>query len=79
MIELASSNIQHWFLVPLSAERSIQTEALEDKFGNSQETTVCTSMANAIEQVLALKEIHRIVIFGSFYTVADASVLLKEI
>ena len=79
MIELASSHIKHWFLVPLSAERSIQTEALEDKFGNSQETTVCTSMANAIEQALTLKEIHRIVIFGSFYTVADASVLLKEI
>jgi len=79
MIELASSNIKHWFLVPLSAERSVQMEALEDKFGDSQETTVCTSMAGAIEQALALKEIQRIVIFGSFYTVADASVILKEI
>ncbi len=79
MIELASSNIKHWFLVPLSAERSIQMEALEDKFDDSQETTVCTSMARAIEQALALKEIQRIVIFGSFYTVADASVILKEI
>jgi len=79
MIELASSNIKHWFLVPLSAERSIQIEALEDKFDDSQETTVCTSMASAIEQALALKEIQRIVIFGSFYTVADASVILKEI
>jgi dihydrofolate synthase/folylpolyglutamate synthase len=36
-------------------------------------------MASAIEQALALKEIQRIVIFGSFYTVADASVILKEI
>jgi len=79
MIELASSNIKHWFLVPLSAERSIQIEALEDKFDDSQETTVCVSMASAIEQALALKEIQRIVIFGSFYTVADASVILKEI
>ena len=79
MIELASSNIKHWFLVPLSAERSIQIEALDDKFDDSQETTVCTSMASAIEQALALKEIQRIVIFGSFYTVADASVILKEI
>ena len=79
MIELASSNIKHWFLVPLSAERSVQIEALEDKFGDSQETTVCTSMASAIEQALALKEIQRVVIFGSFYTVADASVILKEI
>ena len=79
MIGLASSNIRHWFLVPLSAERSVQIEALEDKFGDSQETTVCTSMASAIEQALALKEIQRVVIFGSFYTVADASVILKEI
>ena len=79
MIELASSNIKHWFLVPLSAERSIQMETLEDKFSDSQETTVCASMASAIEQALALKEIQRIVIFGSFYTVADASVILKEI
>jgi len=79
MIELASSNIKHWFLVPLSAERSIQMETLEDKFNDSQKTTVCVSMASAIEQALAMKEIQRIVIFGSFYTVADASVILKEI
>jgi len=79
IIELASSNIKHWFLVPLSAERSIQIEALEDKFDNSQETTVCVSMASAIELALAMKEMQRIVIFGSFYTVADASVILKEI
>ena len=79
MIGLASPNVRHWFLVPLSAERSVQMEVLEDKFGDSQETTVCASMASAIEQALALKEIQRIVIFGSFYTVADASVILKEI
>ena len=79
MIGLASSNIRHWFLVPLSAERSVQIEALEDKFGDSHETTVCASMASAIEKALALKEIQRVVIFGSFYTVADASVILKEI
>ena len=79
MIELASSNIKHWFLVPLSAERSIQIEVLEDKFDDPQETTVCVSMASAIELALAMKEMQRIVIFGSFYTVADASVILKEI
>jgi len=79
MIELASSNIKHWFLVPLLAERSIQMETLENKFSDSQETTVCASMASAIKQALALKKIQRIVIFGSFYTVADASVILKDI
>jgi len=79
MIELASSNIKHWFLVPITAERSIQMEILKDKFGDSQETTVCTSMASAIEKAITLKEIQRVVIFGSFYTVADASVIIKEI
>ena len=79
MIELASSNIKHWFLVPITAERSIQMEILKDKFGDSQEITVCTSMASAIEQALTLKEIQRVVIFGSFYTVADASVIIKKI
>ena len=79
MISLAEVHIKHWFLVPLSATRSIQMETLKDKFGDSQETTVCASMASAIELALALKEIRRVVIFGSFYTVADASVILKEI
>jgi len=79
MISLAAVHIKHWFLVPLSAERSIQIEVLEDKFGDSQETTVCSNMTSAIEQALALKEIQRVVVFGSFYTVADASVILKEI
>jgi len=78
MIELASSNIKHWFLVPLSVERSIQMETLEDKFDDSQETTVCDSVPSAIVQALALKEIQRVVIFGSFYTVGAASVILKE-
>ena len=79
MISLAAVHIKQWFLVPLSAERSIKMAVLKDKFGDSQKTTVCPSMASAIEQTLALKEIRRIVIFGSFYTVADASVSLKEI
>ena len=79
MISLAAVHIKHWFLVPLSSERSIQIETLEGKFGDSQKTTVCTSMASAIEQALALNEIQRVVVFGSFYTVADASVILKEI
>jgi len=79
MIELASYNIKHWFLVPLSAARSIHIRDLEDKFADSQETTVCASMARAIEQALTMKEIQRVVVFGSFYTVADASVILKEI
>jgi len=78
MIGLASDTIKHWFLVPLSAERAIQMEALENKFSKSQVTTVCLNMDNAIEKALALINIKRIVIFGSFYTIADAAKFLKE-
>ena len=79
MISLAADHIKQWFLVPLSTERSIQIDALKNKFSFLQETKVCESMVSAIEQALAMKEIQRIVVFGSFYTVADASVILKEI
>ena len=78
MIGLASDTIKHWFLVPLSAERAIQMESLENKFSKSQVTTVCLNMDNAIEKALALINIKRIVIFGSFYTIADAAKFLKE-
>jgi len=78
MIGFASDIIKHWFLVPLSAERAIQMETLENKFSKSQVTTVCLNMDNAIEKALALINIKRIVIFGSFYTIADAAKFLKE-
>jgi len=78
MIGLASDTIKHWFLVPISAERAIQMETLENKFSKSQVTTVCLNMDNAIEKALALINIKRIVIFGSFYTIADAAKFLKE-
>lgn len=78
MIGLASDTIKHWFLVPISAERAIQMESLENKFSKSQVTTVCLNMDNAIEKALELININRIVIFGSFYTIADAAKFLKE-
>lgn len=76
MIKLSSNSIKQWFLVPLSSERSIQLDALNDKFADSQTTTVCANMDSAINETLGLKNIKRIVIFGSFYTIADASKIL---
>ena len=77
MIKLSSNSIKQWFLVPLSSERSIQLDALNDKFADSQTTTVCANMDSAINETLGLKNIKRIVIFGSFYTIADASEILN--
>ncbi len=78
MIELASGSIKHWFLVPIKAERSIELKALKDKFGNSESTTICLNMSDAIKQSLELEGIDRVVIFGSFYTIADASKIIKK-
>ncbi len=78
MIELASGSIKHWFLVPIKAERSIELKALRDKFGNSESTTICLNMIDAIDQSLRLEGIDRVVIFGSFYIIADASEIIKK-
>ncbi len=78
MIELASGSITHWFLVPIKAERSIELKALKDKFGNSESTTICLNMSDAIDQSLKLEGVDRVVIFGSFYTIADASEMIKK-
>ena len=78
MIALASRSVKHWFLVPIKAERSIELNALKDKFANSESTTVCLNMSNAIELSLKLEEVDRVIIFGSFYTIADAYKIIKK-
>ena len=78
MIELASGTIKHWFLVPISAERSIDLESLKNKFDEPESTTICLNMNSAISQSLELNEIKRIVIFGSFYTITDAFKIIKK-
>ncbi len=78
MIQLASSAIKHWFLVPISSERSIKVESLKNKFDKPESTTICLDMKSAITQSLELNSVKRIVIFGSFYTIADASKIIKN-
>ena len=79
MIELASKAIKHWYLVPLSSERAIESEVLKKKFSSSDSTTICQDMESAIHGSLALREVERIVIFGSFYTIADASIIINKL
>ena len=79
MVNLASESIQHWFLVPLSSERAIESRELKNKFSKPNLTSICDDMNNAIKQSLALKDIERVVIFGSFYTTADANLIIDQI
>ena len=78
MIKLASKTIKHWFLVPISSERALQTDDLKNIFNNSQASTVCSDMKSAINKALLHNNSSRVVVFGSFYTVADAMVILQD-
>jgi len=78
MISLAKDSFTQWFLVPLNVERAIQIELLHGKFDASLTTTVCQNMNSAIDSALALVDAERIVIFGSFHTITDATLILRE-
>jgi len=78
MIELAKAAFDHWFLVPLDADRAIQIDLLHAKFDNSVNTTVCPDMESAIKNSLNLGDVQRIVIFGSFHTITDAALILQS-
>ena len=78
MVRLASESIRHWYLVPLSSDRAITSTELKKKFSDPDSTTVCSDMNSAIEMSLALRDVERVVIFGSFYTIADATLIVDQ-
>jgi len=78
MVNLASDTIKHWYLVPLYSERAIESTELKKKFSEPNSTTICEDMNSAIKKSLVLKNVERVVIFGSFYTIADAALILDK-
>ena len=78
MVNLASDTIKHWYLVPLSSERAIESTELKKKISKPNSTTICEDMDSAIQKSLELKNAERVVIFGSFYTIADATLIVDK-
>jgi len=78
MVNVASESIKHWYLVPLSSDRAIESTELKKKFSEPSSTTICEDMYSAIEMSLALSNAERVVIFGSFYTIADATLIVDQ-
>ncbi|CAB9541449.1 Dihydrofolate synthase (EC @ Folylpolyglutamate synthase (EC [Bathymodiolus brooksi thiotrophic gill symbiont] len=76
MISTIAPLIDEWLLVPLKVNRAIAIQDLSKKFGLSDKIRICDDMSSAIHQALNGKHIQRIVIFGSFYIVADALKIL---
>lgn len=78
MINAIEVCIDEWLIVPLSVSRAINTHDLVEKFSLSSKITACEDMAFAIHYALNTQHCKRIVIFGSFHTVADAMKILDK-
>jgi dihydrofolate synthase/folylpolyglutamate synthase len=76
MINTIAPLIDEWLLVPLKVNRAIAIQDLSKKFDLSDKISVCDDMLSATHQAFNRKHIQRIVIFGSFYIVADALKIL---
>ena len=78
MINAIESCIDEWLIVPLSVNRAIKIQDLVEKFSLSSKITTCKDMESAIHQALNTQQYQRVVIFGSFHTVADAMKILDK-
>jgi dihydrofolate synthase / folylpolyglutamate synthase len=76
VIDAVQPHIDHWFVAGIDAPRGAGAELLEEqlaKAGIARVVTRCASVAAACEQACDLAtEDDRILVFGSFYTVAAA-------
>lgn len=77
MIGSIESCIDEWLIVPLTVNRAISTQDLVEKFSLSSKITICKDMASALHQALNTQQ-QRVVVFGSFHTVADAMKILDK-
>ena len=78
MINAIEFCIDEWLIVPLSVNRAIRIQDLVEKFSLSSKITTCKGMESAIHQALNTQQYQRVVIFGSFHTVADAMKILDK-
>ncbi|NYT52757.1 MAG: bifunctional folylpolyglutamate synthase/dihydrofolate synthase [Candidatus Vesicomyosocius endoextente] len=76
MISKISIIINQWLLVPLNVSRAISMQTLSNQFGLDHNIQICNDMQDAINHVINDKQYQRIVIFGSFYVVANALKIL---
>ncbi|KAA0446601.1 MAG: bifunctional folylpolyglutamate synthase/dihydrofolate synthase, partial [Candidatus Thioglobus sp.] len=70
--------IDEWLLLPIESQRAISMPDLSKKFGLSAKIKICENMPVALHQALHNSQVQRIVIFGSFYVVADALKVVKS-
>ena len=79
MLKSINSQIDKWLLVPLNTSRAIDMKRLSKLFALEDKIEINTTMDQALANAINDKELKRIVVFGSFYTVADAKKTLDKL
>jgi len=77
IIHAMAPQIDQWLLVPLDVHRAASMDFLIKQFSTRDTIHVCNNMDAAINQALQQHTCQRIVVFGSFYIVADALKTLR--
>jgi dihydrofolate synthase/folylpolyglutamate synthase len=78
MIEIISPKISKWLIIPIDESRGLTTEELSKFFPENIQPVAFQSMSEAIQESFSLQD-KKILIFGSFYTVASAMKELNNI
>ena len=79
MLEIVKDQFDEWYIAPLDVLRGMTAEALQVKLEaqNIENIQTFTSVREGVRAALAgAGENDRIVVFGSFHTVADVMVAL---
>ena len=79
MIDAISAQIDLWLLIPLEVERGLTKKQLTDYFDCHSNVNICKNAQMAFKTALENKNAKRIVVFGSFHTVALVSEILNKL
>jgi len=78
MIDIINPKISKWLIIPIDESRGLTTEELSKFFPENVQPVTFQSMSEAIQESFSLQD-KKILIFGSFYTVASAMNELNNI
>ena len=78
MIDIINPKISKWLIIPIDESRGLTTEELSKFFPENVQPVTFQSMSEAIQESFSLQD-KKILIFGSFFTVASAMKELNNI
>ncbi len=79
MIDAISPQIDRWLLISLEVERGLTKKQLTEYFDCHSNVNICKNAQEAFNTALESKSNKRIVVFGSFHTVALVSKILNKL